>query len=113
MAGGIGSALTQGGVAPTATQQALADHTTGQGIVGNLTQFQGGPSVSTNLTQADVGSMFGGAQVAGQESLANTAALQNFFNQQSSQLFGGLGNILGKAGSLAGGGGGGGTGSVS
>lgn len=106
--GGIGSALTQGGIAPTATQQALADYTKGQGEVSGATAFQGGPSVSTNETmQAGVAPGFSGAQVAGQESLANTAALQNFFNQQSSQLFGGLGNILGKAGSLAGGGGGG------
>lgn len=111
--GGIGSALTQGGVPLSGPQQALADYTKGQGEVSGSTAFQGGPSLSTNETmQAGVAPGFAGAQQAGQESLANTLALQNFFNQQSSQLFGGLGNILGKAGSSGGGGGSSGIGSL-
>lgn len=110
-AGGIGSILTQGGVPLSGPQQALADYTKGQGEVAGSTAFQGGPSLSTNETmQAGVAPGFAGANVAGEESLANTRALQNFFNTQSSQLFGGLGNILGKAG---GSGGGGGTGGIS
>lgn len=106
--GGIGSVLTQGGVGLTGPQQALANWTTGQGLVNTGTSFQGGPNISTNATQSSVGNMFAGAQEAGQESLANTAAEQNFLNSQASQLFGGLGSILGKAG-----GGGGGSSGVS
>lgn len=96
--GGIGSVLTSGGVPITAPQQALANWTTGQGLVNTGTTFQGGPNISTNATQSSVGNMLAGAKEAGSESLANTAAEQNFLNQQSSQLFGGIGNILGKIG---------------
>lgn len=113
MTGGIGAALTQSGVSPSPFQQSLASYGRGQGEVAGASAFQGGPGVSTNETQvAGVGPAMGQAQALGQASLADTAALQNYYNQQFGQLASGLGGILGKAGS-GGGGGGGTTGGIS
>jgi hypothetical protein len=66
-----------------------------------------GPNMpeSTNLTQAAVsGPQAQKALTLGQESLADTTAMSNFFNSQFQNFAGGLGSLLSK-----GGGGGGGS----
>ena len=101
MTSSVGNLLTQGGVSATPEQQAAGRWTTGQGIVSGLNAMQGGPSLSTNETQlAGVGPAFAGAQQVAQSSLADTAAQQQFLNQQFNQLSSGLGGLIGGAGRI-------------
>jgi hypothetical protein len=106
--GGIGQKATAGGVAPTPEQMALAQYDFGQGALEQMGKFgRSGLGHSTNVTQAIGGARAKEAEDIGKMSLANTAAMTNFLNTQTSGLTSGLGSLLG---SVSGGGGGGGIG---
>jgi len=92
--GGVGQKATAGGLAPTAEQAALAQYHFGQGAVKAEADFAQMPH-STNVTQAISGARAGQAKEFGATSLANTEAQKQFINQQTSNLFGGIGSALG------------------
>lgn len=95
----IGGTLTQGGIAPSGPQTALANYNRGEGTVGAMGTFGANMPESTNLTQAAVaGPAAQQAFTLGQESLADTTAMSNFFNSQFQNFAGGLGSLLGKGG---------------
>jgi len=92
--GGVGQKATAGGgISPD--QQALAQYHFGQGAVKAESDFAQIPH-STNLTQAVSGARAGGAKEIGQQSQADQAAMQQFINQQTSNLTSGIGSTLGK-----------------
>jgi hypothetical protein len=96
MSNDVGALLTQGGVGPSGEQTVLGEYNMGEGEVANAGKFAGGMGHSTNVTQADTGPRAGFALTGGTQSLADTAAMRNFYNTQFKNFSGGLGNILGK-----------------
>jgi len=111
--GGGGKTSTAGGVSPE--QQALAQYTFGEKVIGDRQKFAGsenmGMGPSTNLTQAIGGSRFGEAKQLADMSDKDFKAMQAFNEQQGQALE----QVAGQAGQLFGGlgGGGGGGGSSS
>src|SRR5262245_42434259 len=108
---GGGGTSTHGGISPE--QQALAQYTFGENVIGDRQKFsqagsQMGPS--TNLSLAVAGSRFGEAKQAAEMSDKDFAAMQRFNEQQASALENAAGQAGQLIGGLAGGGGGGGGG---
>jgi hypothetical protein len=111
MGGGGKGGDTSGGVSPE--QAALAQYTQGQGQLGAMSEFAGGPGQpsmgpSTNLTQAIGGTRFQQAENLAKMSDADAKAQAAFNAQQSSALESIAGQAGQALGSLGGGGGGGG-----
>jgi hypothetical protein len=105
--GGLTSAASKtnasGGISPE--QQALAQYTFGESVIGDRQQFAGqGMGPSTSETQAVGGSRFGEAQQAAQMSDADYQAMVAYNQQQINSLT----QAASGAGSLLGGLGGGG-----
>jgi hypothetical protein len=109
MMGGGDKTSTQGGISPE--QQALAQYTFGQNVIGDRALFGGtsGPGAgmgpSTNETQAVAGSRFHEAEQAANMSDADFKAMQAYNQQQSNALT----SIAGQAGQALGSIGGGGS----
>src|SRR6516162_9094156 len=104
--GGGGKTSTAGGVSPE--QQALAQYTFGENVIGDRARFAGrgndGMGPSTNLTLATAGSRFKEAKDLAEMSDKDFKAMQAFNEQQGSALE----SVAGQAGQLLGGLGGGG-----
>jgi hypothetical protein len=99
MSNDVGALLTSGGIPATGPQTALNQYTMGEGEVQNAYNFSGGMGHSTNATQGATGPLAGFALNQGKASLADTAAQAAFLNSSFKNFAGGLGSILGKAGS--------------
>jgi hypothetical protein len=94
--GGIGQKATAEGVPATPEQMALAQYDFGQNAIRAMGDFgRTGMGHSTNVTQAIGGARAKEAEDIGKTSLANTAAMTNFLNQQTSGLTSGIGSLLG------------------
>jgi hypothetical protein len=108
-----GGTSTGGGVSPE--QQALAQYTFGENVIGDRARFAGtgnmGMGPSTNLTLSVAGSRFKEAKDLAEMSDKDFKAMQAFNNAQQNSLAqtaGQAGQLLGGLG--GGGGGGGGSG---
>ena len=107
--GGGGKTSTAGGVSPE--QQALAQYTYGENVIGDRQKFaQQGMGPSTNETLSVAGSRFKEAQDLAEMSDKDFKAMQAFNQQQANSLqsvAGSAGQLLGGLGGGGGGGGGG------